>query len=339
MHRVRLGIYGNNGHQLLNLPDDATSGGDGVQIVATAGFDPAASPRGATHHDTLDALLADDRVELVSICSPRRADQADDAVNALRAGRHVYAEKPAALTEADLDRIIQTARETGRLFHEMGNGLAWTQPYLPVRRVVEAEMLGQVVQVFAQKSYPWAEWRPDDEAVDGGLIAQSAGHALRMVEQVAGQRIAAIDAVQTDFGCTARSPSPMAAALTMRLENGGLATAIANYLNPPAFGVWGHDVLRIFGTRGMVEVTDGGRQTRLVLDDCDHGPLNLNEPSVDPLATLLKAVRGRRALPYDLDAELRPTRWALRARDAARHAEPLTLAPTPPLNPPPGSRT
>jgi len=320
MNRVRLGLYGSNGHQLLGIP----AVGD-LQIVATAGFEPAASPPGATHHDTLGALLADDRVELVALCSPRRADQADDAIRALHAGRHVYAEKPAALTEHDLDRIIRAARDTGRLFHEMGNGLAWTQPYRSVRHAIEAGRLGAVVQVFAQKSYPWADWRSHDDAVDGGLIAQSAGHALRMIEQVAGQRIAAIDAVQTHLGGpeAATASGPMAAAITLRLENGGLASAIANYLNPRTLGVWGYDVLRVFGTRGMVEVTDGGRQTRMVLDDRDHGPLDLDEPTVDPLATLIGAIRGRQAMPYEPDVELRPTRWALRARDAARlHADP-----------------
>ena len=66
----------------------------------------------------LDELLADPQVEIISLCSPRRADQARDAIRCLKAGKHVYAEKPAALTEWKLDEILTAAKESGREFHE-----------------------------------------------------------------------------------------------------------------------------------------------------------------------------------------------------------------------------
>ena len=59
---------------------------------------------------------------------------------------------------------------------------------------------GEIVQVFAQKSYPWHESRPQDEAVDGGLTLQVGIHAARFVEHVTGIRISSLDLIETTHG-------------------------------------------------------------------------------------------------------------------------------------------
>jgi predicted dehydrogenase len=58
----------------------------------------------------LDALLARDDVEIVlNLTTP--PEHADVTLATLAAGKHVYSEKPLALTLADADRITTTARE------------------------------------------------------------------------------------------------------------------------------------------------------------------------------------------------------------------------------------
>lgn len=44
----------------------------------------------------------DETLDLISLCSPSRKNQAKDAIECLRAGKHVYAEKPAAFSEKEL---------------------------------------------------------------------------------------------------------------------------------------------------------------------------------------------------------------------------------------------
>ena len=101
-----VGLYGTNGHQLSpsKLVDHPH-----VTLVAVAEFGQKKLPDGVARYSTLDELLADPRVEIVSLCSPKRADQARDAIRCLEAGKHVYAEKPSALTEAELDEILAAA--------------------------------------------------------------------------------------------------------------------------------------------------------------------------------------------------------------------------------------
>jgi len=266
----------------------------------------------------LPALLARDDVDLVSLCSPRRCDQAADALACLRAGKHVYAEKPAAWTEAALDEILAAARSAGRRFHEMA-GSAFEHPWFAMRETVRAGTIGDVVQVAAQKSYPWHDRRPQDERVDGGLIGQCAIHAIRLIEHVAGVRVAETDAMETTHGDpTGGGGLRMAAVLMLRLENGGLASVTANYLNPPGFGRWGNEMVRIFGTGGMVEGTDGGARTRLVVGREDRGPLALSVQPPDWFGCVTADCLGTGPMPVTLDEELHPLRVAIRADAAAK---------------------
>jgi predicted dehydrogenase len=110
----------------------------------------------------------------------------------------------------------------------------------------------------------------------------------------------------------------MAATITLRLGNGALATVIANYLNPAAFGSWGNETLRLFGTRGMIEATDGGARTRLVLNDRDAGALDVAAPAPDWFDAIIGEILDGRPMPIALADELHPTRLALRANLAAR---------------------
>ncbi|MGC9468240.1 MAG: Gfo/Idh/MocA family protein [Anaerolineae bacterium] len=327
MDKVRIGLYGTNGHQIQRALIDHPL----AECVATAAFDREALPPPLQdddtirHYDTLDALLADGRVDLVSLCSPRRRDQAQEAIRSLEAGKHVYAEKPCAMTEAELDAILATAHRTGKVFHEMA-GTAFEQPYLAMRELVQAGTLGTVVQVLAQKSYPYHDRRPQDEDVDGGLLLQVGVHALRFVEHVAGTKVAGttvpnIWAVQTKLGNPEEGELRMATSMMMRLDNGGVAAVICNYLNPPAFGLWGNEALRIFGTEGFVEAVDGGTRSRLVLNNEDRGPLHIAGPGKRYLDMVLRSLIQGEPMPLTLEDEVHPTRVLIRARADARARE------------------
>jgi predicted dehydrogenase len=253
-------------------------------------------------------------VDLISLCSPRRRDQADDAIRALRAGKHVYAEKPSAMEEEELDAILRASQESGSLFREMA-GTAFEQPYFAMRQIVREGRIGKVVQVIAEKSYPYQDWRPHDENVDGGLIRQCAIHAMRFVEHVAGMRVRSVQAMETTTGNRGSEDGlRMAACLMMKLEGGAVASIAANYLNPRGSGIWGYETLRILGDQGMVESTQGGRHTRLVIDEEDLGPLEVSNAGINYLDAYLDTILGRGDMPLTLEEELSPTRWVIRAK-------------------------
>jgi predicted dehydrogenase len=322
MNLLRIGLYGTHGHQIHHALTRPHAYPAALTAVAAfpAGMVEALRASGGAFAVTEDlaALLLRPDVDLVALCSPRRGDQAADAIACLRAGKHVYAEKPAALTEADLDAILAAAQASGRRFHEMA-GSAFEQPWFGLRETVRSGVIGTVVQVAAQKSYPWHDRRPGDEFLDGGLIRQCAIHAVRFIEQVAGVRVAEVDAMETTCGNPGGGGGlRMAAVLMARLENGGLASVTANYLNPPGIGSWGNEMLRVFGTDGMAEVTDGGSRTRLVVGREDRGPLDVSVRPPDWLGCVVADCLCTGSMPLSLEEELHPLRVVIRADAAAK---------------------
>lgn len=317
--RIGVGIYGSNGHQ---LSIGGLSREPHARPVAVAGV---AKPRSARddikEYASLKEMLADPAVELVSLCSPRRADQARDAILCLQAGKHVYAEKPSALTERELDEILAVAQKTGREFHEQAMTV-FVQPYFEMRRLVKAGAIGEVIQVLIQKSYPYGAKRPQDEAIDGGLFLQAGIHAMRMVEHGAGVRVRTIQGWETGLGDPEEGNCKIAASIQMGLENGGLATVIMNYLNLSNFKPRNNETLRIFGTKGFIESVDDGTRTRLVSGDRIVEPLDTSVKPVEYFPLLAAHLATGAPMPLTSEEELHPLRVLLRAKTQVR-AEPV----------------
>jgi len=311
--KVGVGLYGSNGHQIqaskfLNHPH--------AVLVAVAGVQKNPPPEAVKRYASLDELLADPAVELVSLCSPRRADQARDAIRCLEAGRHVYAEKPSALTEADLDLILATAKRVGKQFHEMA-GTAFTPHYGAMRQLVREGVIGEVVQVFVQKSYRYGQRRPQDEAIDGGMFLQAGIHAARLVEHVSGIRLKSLTGAETHFGSPESGDGKTAATAQAVLENGGLATLILNYLNPAGTPLpHGNETLRIFGTKGFIESDEGGARARLVTPG-NIAPLP-RIAGLDYFDSFLENLAAGVPMPLTLEEELHPLRLLLRAKEELR---------------------
>lgn len=340
--RIRVALYGDNGHQLpLNASLPWAKSGE---VTAYADFrNPPPSDGGGftlSQRDSLDDILRDPDIDLVSVCSPRRADQAANAIRCMEAGKHVLAEKPCAFTEAEVDAIIDTARRMGCIFHEMAPTVV-NEPYATMRTMIADGAVGEVLQVYAQKSYPWYEGRPRDENIDGGLLRQVGIYLYRFVEHIAGVRVAESEAWESQVGThDADSEARRAVSVMMRLENGGVASAIANYATPapPTWMTWGYETLRVYGVRGFIESINGGRVARLVtaetgiVDFAERVRAN-RESAPDFTDLVFREVAaklsgadaeacgsdgGKTRPPLSLEDELRPTRMVNRAKAAAR---------------------
>ena len=67
---------------------------------------------GGRAYESLDAMLRDDDVQVVCVCTPSGAHH-DPTVQAARAGRHVVVEKPLEITLARCDAIIDACAASG----------------------------------------------------------------------------------------------------------------------------------------------------------------------------------------------------------------------------------
>ena len=266
--------------------------------------------------------MEDERIELISLCSPNRRLQAAEAIKCMKAGKHVLAEKPCAMTEEELDEIIKVSRETGKQFHEMA-GTVFVQPFYALRKLVLSGELGEIVQIYTQKSYALRiNARPQNEDVDGGLLRQVGVHNVRFVEHITGLKVKDISAVQTRIGNISLTEGlHTAVSFMMVLENGAVGSGVANYMNQTkGFGSYRNECIRIWGTKGYAEIMDGGRKSRVIIQDEYRGELDTKEVPETYFARVVKSILGIEEMPFDLVEELHPTRIVLKAADTCSTA-------------------
>ncbi|MGI6400945.1 MAG: Gfo/Idh/MocA family protein [Thermoguttaceae bacterium] len=89
--------------------------GDWTKIKGN--FGPAGAQMdltGIATYDNIDDLLKDPNVDVVDICLPP-ASHAASTIAALKAGKHVFCEKPISLKEEEGVAMVEAAKETGKL--------------------------------------------------------------------------------------------------------------------------------------------------------------------------------------------------------------------------------
>ena len=315
---LNLVLYGKNGHQ---LNEEQVKNTPGVTLYGVCGTD---APSGVKRFSSLEEIAQDAAVDLVSVCSPVRAEQGRDILALVRAGKHVYAEKPFATDNGEIETILAEARKRGVFAGEMC-GTAFDEPYYTVKQCLAGGELGEVVQVYMQKSYPYGEWRPQDERLDGGLIRQNAIHALRVLFHTLSLKdIKEMRAVETAKGNPHRAEYAdgglrMAASFLFSFKNGAVATVNANYLNPKGYGVWGNERLIAFCTKGSIE-TD--MLTHEVKISTDSGTRTLScGAGKDYFKMVADHLNGLAERPFPEELEFLPTRAANILRENAEETE------------------
>jgi 1,5-anhydro-D-fructose reductase (1,5-anhydro-D-mannitol-forming) len=118
-------------------------------------------------------LLKDDAVDVVAITLPTPL-HADATVRALRAGKHVFCEKPMARTLRECDRMIRAAEQTGRTLM-VGQCIRFWPQYEAIKRMVDAGEAGQVrcLSLRRLSSPPlWSDggWLMDAKKSGGALL-------------------------------------------------------------------------------------------------------------------------------------------------------------------------
>lgn len=156
-----------------------------IRVVAVA--DPVSEKaRGAAARFRVPRVLEDaaslvelPEIEVVGVCVPP-GRHADVAVMALEAGKHVWIDKPLALTPADCDRIGAAARAQGKQAL-VGHHMRWHRLVRKVRDLIREGALGEIESVRCVWNSPRVdqglpEWRWR-RASGGGRWRKSASTA------------------------------------------------------------------------------------------------------------------------------------------------------------------
>ena len=198
-----------------------------LEIVAVADPDAERARVLADRYDAravvdAAALLADEAVEAVLVAAPP-STHASAVRQALAADRHVFCEKPVALTEADAEAVRAAVAASDRTF-VIDHVLRYNPVLAALRRLQAAGLVGPVRRFAfendaADEDLPPAHWFWD-EAVSGGVLLEHGVHffdAAAMLIAAAPRRVQAMASARPD-GRTDR------VVCTVAHDGGALAT-------------------------------------------------------------------------------------------------------------------
>ncbi len=230
-----------------------------AQLVAVADPRPGAAaavaePLGARAETSVEALIGADDVDAVVIAASSTAHAAL-VVAAAEAGKHVFCEKPAGMTLAEIDGAISATGKAGVAF-QVGFNRRFAADFVAAHDAVTDGRVGSV-QLMRSVTRDPGTGPADPAAVPAWTIfTQTLIHDFDALNWLnPGARavdvVATADAlVKPDFKDSGLLDT---AVVVVRYDNGALAVAEASFA-----AAYGYDVRgEVFGSAGMVTAGDG----------------------------------------------------------------------------------
>lgn len=261
-------------------------------------------------------MLNSERPDIVSI-TPRYDLIAPIALNAIKRGIHVIAEKPLAFSLETLDEIKDAVQKAGVRLNMM-MGIRYEPAFYTAKKQVEAGRIGKPLLIWAQKSYRWGirpEWYKKREMY-GSTINWVGIHALDWARWISGLEFCEITASHANLAHPDFAECQDIATVQAKLSNGALAVFNFDYLRPTQAKTHGDDRLRIAGSKGVLEVI--GRENRLYIID-DTGE-HEKEPLLTPpdfLADFINELEGKGSALISMEDAFKLTEIVIKTTRAA----------------------
>ncbi len=142
-------------------------------------------------------LLERKDIDAVVVTSPDHC-HAEHAIAALQAGKHVYCEKPLAITVEDCDRILKAYKASGRHLM-MGFNMRYMNIFRCMKEVVDSGAIGEIKAVWVRHfvghggRWYFHDWHANRRK-STGLLLQKASHDFDMIHWIAGDYTAKVAA-------------------------------------------------------------------------------------------------------------------------------------------------
>ncbi|HHV43551.1 MAG TPA: Gfo/Idh/MocA family oxidoreductase [Firmicutes bacterium] len=194
MERLRIGIVGVSGRgTMARLWHNENQ----KRSVVVAGMDPSpefleqfkatVNPDAFTTTDFYELLEQD--IDAVAIFSPDNFHE-EQAIAALKAGKHVFCEKPMAITTEGCDRMLQAWKESGK--HLMiGHNMRYMRFVRTMKEIIDAGVIGELKMVWCRHfigygaRFYFHDWHGTRENVTS-LLLQKGAHDIDVIHWLAG---------------------------------------------------------------------------------------------------------------------------------------------------------
>jgi predicted dehydrogenase len=250
--------------------------------------------------DYADALN-DPTVDAVVLATPHALHESQIEA-AVASGKHVFCEKPLALTKAGAERAVALCRDAG-LVLGMGHERRWEPPIAEMLAKADAGELGRIHQIEANFSHDKFlsldrnNWRLSaDQAPAGGMTATGI-HLLDLSVRLLGPAESVLcicEQLSSDL------PQGDTVAAYVKFRAGGTSYVSASLANPFM------SRFTVYGAKGWIDIRDKAHVEApagwIVTSAMAGGPIATvevppAEPVKDNLVSFARAVRGAEIYP------------------------------------------
>lgn len=193
---LKVGIFGYG--FIAGVHADALAHVDGVEVVGVCGPRREAAEEFARKHQIdlvttgPDELLALDGLDGVLVDSPD-ATHYDLVMRSVRAGKHIFCEKPLARTVGEAREMYAAARQANRRT-VVGFSNRWNTVANNIKAMIDADDLGEIVHVHAQSfnaslartERPRLTWRTDASRTGTGILGDLGAHYIDLTHFLLG---------------------------------------------------------------------------------------------------------------------------------------------------------
>lgn len=277
-----------------------------VEIVAA--YEADADARAAAEaaigvrftHESYEDMLNEENIDVIAI-GDYYGIRGSLAIKALKAGKHIYADKPLCTSLEELDEIERLAREKNLKIGCMLD-LRYHKNVQPVRDFIKSGKLGEVHAIFFSGQHPLlygtrAGWY-FEEGKHGGTINDIAIHGIDFVEYITGLSMKKVIGARCWNAFATEVPSfKDCAQFMVELSNGAGLMADVSYAAPNSSGYTLPFYWRftIWGTKGVMEFTVGPNDITVALDGKPEAE-TISVPDVDPgdcLSVFVDELKGK----------------------------------------------
>lgn len=210
-------------------------------------------------------MLADPDIDAVSICT--MWDQhTEPAIAALKAGKHVFLEKPIASSVEDANKIVAASKDAkGILF--IGHIVRFNPRYRAAKQAIDAGRIGKIVAMSSRRNIP-ASWTPTILNKIGPIVGDAI-HDTDIMLWLTGDRIVSAYAQTADVRGL---KNPDIAHTMYRFTGGATATLETVWCMPEKTPFDIDERMSVIGTEGIIHIQDTFPNLGIVDADRLHSP-------------------------------------------------------------------
>lgn len=184
--------------------------------------------------ETYEKLLERNDIDAVILTTPHSTHK-DLTLKAASAGKHVFVEKPMALTVQDCKEMIEAVEHAGRVI-SVGQDRRWSSTHRKIKELVTSGKVGKII--YAEASYfnniginiTPDKWRWYKDESPGGPLSYLGVHMIDTLRFLFGEDVEEVRGIMDKMVIKAEIDD--FAMATMRFHNGGYGTVTSIFTVP-----------------------------------------------------------------------------------------------------------